>query len=328
MQIPWKQTLGLALALSAMSCGDSDPASDTFQGYIDASGLDTKFQPAGTCSSGGGKCYVPQTLTVNGDPVLVYNLGLVANPDTTKAKPPPAITVDSIATTAYDFPDGCIAGHAFDARTDAYALDEQYPVFTKLPVANTSSTAPAVVPLMKVVSWHGSEKYDCNAIKSATSVDKGNFTLTQQEDETPVVALRYIIAPSKVQLADGSEYAPPLGWYKGLLLNYLDAGQVPVQKIDDPAGAKYNLVTMDGVLVHPTTGTSAVTANNVLVLFARPGEVGWSPVVKLREFTATGTSKPADYKSLCYDAPCAAGTVDMSKATKYTGTLFLTTGAP
>ncbi len=322
MQIPWKQTLGLVLALSAVSCGDSEPAGDTFQGYIDASGLDTKFQPAGTCSSGGGKCYVPQTVTVNGDPVLVYNLGLVANSNKDTTKPPPAITADGLTATSYDFPDGCIAGHAYDQRTDAYALDTQYPLFTKLPLANTSTTAPAVLPLMKVVTWHGSDKYECNAIKSATSVDKGNFNLTQQQDDAPVVALRFIIAPAKVQLADGSEYAPPLGWYKGLLLNYLDAGRVPV----DGQG---NLVPMDGVLVNPATGTaSSVTANNVLVLFARPGEVGWSPVVKLREFSAAANAKPSDYKSLCYDPPCAASTVDMSKATKYTGTLFLTTGAP
>lgn len=320
MQIPWKQTLGLVVALSAMSCGDSEPTSDTFQGYIDASVLDSKFQPTGKCN--GANCYAPQTVTVNSDPVVVYNLGLVANPDTGKAKPPPAITADGISTTVYDFPDGCISGHAYDQRFDAFALDSQYPVFTKLPVANTSSTAPAVLPLMKVVSWHGSDKYDCNAIKSAASVDKGTFNLTQQEDEAPVVALRFVISPVKVQLADGSEYTPPLGWYKGLLLNYLDAGQVPVD-------AQGNLVTMDGVLVNPATGTaSTVTANNVLVLFARPGEVGWSPVVKLREFTAASTSKPSDYKSLCYDAPCAATAVDMSKATKYTGTLFLTTGAP
>jgi hypothetical protein len=320
VQIPWKQTLGLVVALGAMSCGDSEPTSDTFQGYIDASVLDSKFLPTGKCS--GATCYAPQTVTVNSDPVLVYNLGLVANPDTTKAKPPPAITADGISATVYDFPDGCIAGHAYDQRVDAFALDTQYPVFSKLPVANTSSTAPAVLPLMKVVSWHGSDKYECNAIKSATSVDKGTFNLTKQEDEAPVIAMRAVISPVKVQLADGSEYTPPLGWYKGLLLNYLDVGQVPVD-------AQGNLVTMDGVLVNPATGSaSTVTANNVLVLFARPGETGWSPVVKLREFTATGTSKPADYKSLCYDAPCAAGTVDMSKATKYTGTLFLTTGAP
>jgi hypothetical protein len=318
VQIPWKQTLGLVLALSAVSCGDSEQTGDTFQGYIDASGLDTKFQPAGTCGS--AKCYLTQTATVNADPVVFYNLGLVANPDTTKAKPPPAIVAESLTATAYDFPDGCIAGPAYDRRTDAFALDEQYPVFSKLPTANTSTTAPAVLPLMKVISFSGSDKYECNAIKSATSVDKGNFQLTQQEGNT--VALRAIIAPAKVQRPDGSEYLPPLGWYKGLLLNYLDAGQVPVD-------AQGNLVTMDGVLVNPATGTaSAVTANNVLVLFARPGEVGWSPVVKLREFSAVGTAKPADYKSLCYDAPCATTAVDMSKATKYTGTLFLTTGAP
>jgi hypothetical protein len=318
VQIPWKQTLGLVLALSAMSCGDSEPTGDDFQGYIDGSVLDTKFQPAGSC--GTAKCYLPQTLTVNGDPVLVYNLGLVANPNTDKTKPPAAIAAESITTTAYEFPDGCIAGHAFDQRADAFDLTQQYPVYSKLPVANTSTTAPAVVPLMKVVYWSGSDKYDCNAIKSAVSVDKGNFKLTQQGD--PVVVLRPILAAAEVRMASGSAYTPPLGWYKGLLLNYLDAGTVPV----DAAG---NLVTMDGVLVNPTTGTaSAVTANNVLVLFARPGELGFSPVVKLREFTATANTTPATYKSLCYDAPCVAGTIDMSKATRYTGTLFLTTGAP
>src|SRR4051794_7992377 len=95
VQIPWKQTLGLVVALSAMSCGDdSEPFGDTFQGYIDGSVLDTKFQPAGTCGVNKAKCYAPQTVSVNGDTVAVFNLGLVANPDTTKVKPPPSVAVD------------------------------------------------------------------------------------------------------------------------------------------------------------------------------------------------------------------------------------------
>jgi hypothetical protein len=329
VQIPWKQTLGLVAALSAMSCGDSEPFGDPFQGYIDGSVLDSKFQPAGTCGVNKAKCYVPQTVSVNGDPVAVFNLGLVNNPNTDKTKAPPSIAVDSITTNVYEFPEGCIAGPAYDPRTDAYDQEHQYPVYSKVPVANTSTTAPAVVPLTRVVTWNGSGKYACNVIKSATSVDEGHYVLTLKDESA--VAVRFVIAPFEVRGTDGSTYTPPMGWYKGLLLNYLDAGRVPVETVQGPTDTepKPYLVPMDGVIVHPSgTGTSAVTANNVLVLRARPGEVGWSPVVRLREFKAVAPNTPSSYRSLCYDAPCAAGTVDMSKATTYTGTLYLTTGAP
>ncbi|WP_224244509.1 hypothetical protein [Hyalangium gracile] len=325
MQISWKQTLGLVAALSAMSCGDSEPTGDTFQGYIDGSVLDTRFQPAGTCGSN-IKCYVPQTATVNGDPVVFYNMGLVANPNTDKSKPPAPTKVESIATTVYEFPEGCIAGPEYDPRTDAYEQTRQYPVYSRLPVTSTSSPP---VPLAKVVYWSGSDKYECNAIKSATSVDEGKFSLTQQEGS--VISMRAIIAPFEMRRGDGTTYTPPLGWYKGLLLNYVDAGQVPVETVqDNPESEPYQvLAPMDGVLVHPSgTGTSQATANNVLVLRARPGEQGWSPVVKLREFRATAPNSPSFYKSLCYDPPCATNAVDMTKATTYAGTLYLTTGAP
>jgi hypothetical protein len=329
VQIPWKQTLGLVAALSVVSCGDSESTGDKFQGYIDWSVLDTKFRQA-QCG-GSAACYQPQTVTVNNDPVVVYNLGLVANPDTTKAKPPPAVVADSLATSVYEFPDGCQAGKAYDPRTDAFEETKQYPIFTRLPLANTSSSAPAVVPLVKVIQWKGSGAYTCNALKSATTIDKGEYNLEKQEGFT--VALRAVVGASEVRRANGTQYIPPLGWYKGLLLNYLDAGQVALEQ--QPVGTDGALVDvlkpMDGVIVNPPTGTSAVTANNVIVLFARPGEVGWSPVVRLREFTATTGTTPASYRSLCYDAPCPAGTVPMNgpgAASRYAGTLFLTTGAP
>ena len=330
MQIPWKQTLGLVAALSVVSCGDSEQPGDSFQGYIDTSVLDTKFQPAGSCGS--AKCYLPQTVTVNADPVAVYNLGLIANPNTDKTKPPAAIITESLPTSVYEFPEGCEAGKPYDERTDAFDETTQYPVFTRLPVANTSSSAPPVLPLMKVVQWKGSGAYACNALKSAVTIDKGEYNLEKQEGYT--VAMRPVIAAAEVRRSNGTAYTPPLGWFKGLLLNYLDAGQVPTeQQPVGPEGAMVDVVkTMDGVIVNPTTGSaSSVTANNVLVLFARPGEVGWSPVVKLREYTAPQGTTPASYRSLCYDAPCPAGSVPMNgpgAATRYSGTLFLTTGAP
>jgi hypothetical protein len=312
VQISWKKTLGLVMALSAVACGESEPSGDPFQGYIDTSALDTRFQPV-RCSN--ATCN--QTAAVNGDTVALINLGLVANPDTTKVKPPPAVLAESLAGSVYDFPDGCISSGSYDPRVSAFEETRQYPVFTRLPVTNAAS---ATLPLVKVVPWKGSNKYFCNAVKDATTMDKGEFVLQKQANST--VALRLVVTTAEIKPANGLPYTPPLGWYKGLLLNYLEAGQVPVD-------ADGNLKPMDGVIVNPTTGTaSSVTANNVLVLSARPGEVGWSPMVRLREFTATTGTTPASYRSLCYDAPCAATAVDMSKATRYAGTLYLTTGAP
>lgn len=319
MQSSWTQALGVFLALSVVSCGDSEPYSDPFQGYIDTSVLDTKFRPTGRC--GGQDCYLTQVATVNGDPVVFFNLGTVAHPNSDKSTPPPPIAAETVTGTVYEFPDGCDSeGQKYDRRLDAYDPTQQYPVFKQLPLAPSSSSAPAVLPLVRVVRWMGSGDTLCNAIKDASSVEEFRFSGSRVEGPS-TVGMRAVITSAEVRLASGASYAAPLGWYKGLLLNYLDAGELNVD-------AKGNLVTMDGVLVHPPTGTSSVTANNVLVLFARPGEVGWSPVVRLREFRAAEGSKVSDYRSLCYDAPCPTGAVDMSKATTYSGTLFLVGGAP
>lgn len=305
MQTKQKWALRLLMALGAVSCGGSNQSGDAYQGFIDATALDAKFLPTGTC--GKEKCYVPMTGAVGGADFSYYNLGYIAATDTKLPKDDtkrPVVPTSLVKGTAYDFPEGCTTGKEFDARTDAYREDVQYPVLDTLPL---TSTTALVLPLYKVQSWTGVSKYTCNAIKDAQSLTGGDFGGAADGES---YALRAVVDMTVAPLTPALPVSS--GWYRGLQLEYLDAGTVPV----DAAG---NLKVMDGVWLKPTTsGAKPTDATAKLVFQAKPGEDAWSPVVRLRELSTTTA-----YKRLCYDAPCAADAVDMSKVTTYTGVLFL-----
>lgn len=314
MQNRIQRALGLLLALGAVSCGPSGPVGDRYQGFIDGSVLDSKFLP-GSCG-GNLRCYQAQTTSAQSSSVLVYNLGLVATSALPAESGRPYLPVERVTATSYDFPEDCQASGEYDEYGDAFHPDQQYSVFTQLPLATTSSSAPAVLPLVKVVPWAGTGSQPCNAIKSATSLERGDFGGQAQEESS--LALRGIIdMAQEFRAPQNATFAPSRGWYRALQLTYLDGGTVPVEN--------GRVKTMDGVLVNPATGTaSAVTANNVLVLRYRPGDADWSPVVLLRTFTAPAGQQPSSFRSLCDTAPdCPAGSVDMSRATTFSGLLFL-----
>ncbi len=318
MQTQMKCALGLVAALS-VSCGEStDEVGDRYQGVIDASTLDTKFRP----TSGN---YRPTTARVRGTNVPFYNLGQVATERKddrgviTNAGVPvdadgrPYVPAARAVNTSYEFAEGCVTGKAdFDVRTDNYPETVQWPVFTNLPLTVTGNTTPPVVPLVKVTRWNGTSSEQCNAIKDAASLTKGNFG-GGAGDTT--IALRAIIDVSANlnPLRADSAFTSQGGWYRGLQLAYLDGGEIPV---DDQG----NLKVMDGVLVSPPTG--APTSETPVYLFsALPGDEGWSPVVRLRTFTAT-TAKPASsYTGLCTDV-CAETELNISTLTRYSGVLF------
>ncbi|MFP2906867.1 hypothetical protein ACLESD_17835 [Pyxidicoccus sp. 3LFB2] len=316
-----KCALGLVAALSAAACGDStEEVGDKYQGVIDASTLDTKFRP----TSGN---YRPATAKVKGASVPFYNLGQVATERkddkgvlTNSGVPVdetgrPYLPASRVVTTSYDLTDGCITGKAeFDFRTDNYPETVQWPLFGALPLTVTGNTTPPVLPLVKVTRWTGTGGEQCNAIKDVTSLTKGTFGGAAEEGDT--VALRAVIDVSAQlnPLRQGSEFTAQGGWYRGLQLAYLDGGNVPV----DEAG---NVKVMDGVLVSPPTGAPA-TETPVYLFVARPGEEGWSPVVRLRTFTAT-TAKPASsYTGLCVDV-CAETELNLTTVTRYAGVLFV-----
>jgi hypothetical protein len=312
-----QRALGLLFALSAVSCGpSSEVIGDRYQGFIDGSVLDSKFLPGLCAPSTTARCYQAQNTSSQNSSVLVYNLGLVATSAFPSESGRPYLPVERVTATSYDFPEGCQAPREYDVYKDAFHPDQQYSAFTQLPLATTSSSAPAVLPLVKVVRWTGTGSQPCNAIKSATSLERGDFGGQAEEDSS--IALRAIIDMTQDFRAPQSvAYAPSRGWFRALQFSWLNGGTAPVEN--------GRVKTMDGVLVNPATGTpSAVTANNVLVLQARPGEANWSPVVLLRTFAAPAGQQPSSFRSLCYTAPdCPAGSIDITRATTLSGLLFL-----
>ncbi|NTX50224.1 hypothetical protein [Myxococcus sp. CA039A] len=316
-----KCVLGLAAALSAMACGESnEEVGDKYQGVIDATNLDSKFRP----TSG---IYRPAAARVRGTNVPFYNLGQVATERkddrgvlTNSGVPVdetgrPFLPASRVVATSYDFADGCKTGKAdFDFRLDSYPETVQWPLFAALPLTVTGNTTPPVLPLMKVARWTGTGAEQCNSIKDVASLTKGAFGGAAEEETT--LALRAIIDVSAQlnPLRTGSEFTAQGGWYRGLQLAYLDGGPVQV----DETG---NVRVMDGVLVSPPTG-APTTETPVYLFSALPGEEGWSPVVRLRTFTATAAKPASSYTGLCVDT-CAETELNLSTVTRYAGVLFV-----
>ncbi len=325
MQTKQKWALQLLMTLGAVSCGGSTGPNDPYQGVIDGTGLESKFQPTGTCN--GARCYQPVTGTAEGAAFPFYNLGLLSKDDKSllKASTPqrPVLPVSVVKTTTYDFSEPCATGKEYDVRTDAYREDAQYTLFDALPL--TTTTAP-VLPLVKVKSWSGVSQYTCNTIKDASSLTEGRFGGAAAGGEA--FALRAVIDLTVTfkSLSDTSPYAPLPGWYRGLQFVYLDGGAVPTEDVEVGTGDSKRTVqavkTMDGVWLKPSSSSAKPTDRDARLVFqAKPGDANWSPVVRLREFSpAAGVT----YKRLCYQAPdCPADSIDMSKVTTEGGLLFL-----
>lgn len=319
-----KCALGLAAALSVVACGEStDEVGDKYQGVIDASNLDAKFRP----TSGN---YRPATARVKGTNVPFYNLGQVPTErkddkgNITNSGVPvdeagrPFLPASRVVANTYDF-EGCKTGKpVFDFRNDSYPETEQWPLFSALPLPVTGNTTPHVLPLMKVTRWAGTGGQQCNAIKDLASLNKGAFGGAAEEGTT--IAMRAIIDVSAnlSPLRADSAFTSKGGWYRGLQLAYLDGGPVPV----DATG---NVKVMDGVLVSPPTGAPA-TETPVYLFAATPGDEAWSPVVRLRTFTATAAKPASSYTGLCVDA-CASTELDLATVNRYAGVLFVV-GSP
>ncbi|WP_434385800.1 hypothetical protein [Melittangium boletus] len=313
MQTKQKWALTLLTAWGAMSCGGSAGPVDAYQGAIDPSALDAKFQPFSACGRDGRqRCYTPAKAFSGGVEQSFYNLGLVEKAKLTEdAQKRPTLKASAVTARAYDFPEACTAGKAFDERTDAYRQDAQFAVFDALPLT-PATNAPAALPLVRTSAWTGVTPFDCNAIKSAQSLKDGVFGGEASADES--LALRAVIDLSVLPTRPSAQAAS--GWYLGLQLAYLDGGAVAVTE-------EGNVRTMDGVWFKGSSGTPRdLTAR--LVFQARPGEPDFSPVVRLREVAGGSTT----YTSLCYAAPCAADAYDLSANATYTGMLFLVPSTP
>jgi hypothetical protein len=316
VQTKQKWALRLMFALGAVSCGGSTQPGDPYQGTIDATVLDAKFQTPATCGSNKrDKCFFEAKKSYSGGTQFSYfYLGFVAKSDKNLGKDAlgrPLLPAPAVKINAYDFPEGCVAGKEYDERTDSYRQDAQYAVFDALPIVN-ATTMPLPLPLVKVHSWTGTAKTACNAIKDLKSLTAGDFGGAAAEDES--FAFRAIVDPALVPYP----YPPEVkfGWYRGLQLAYFDSQLDASTAVD----ADNNVRTMDGVWLKATSSETGPALTSNFLFQAKPGEQKWSPVVRLREYVVPSG---ASYKSLCYDPPCATDALDMTKVTTYTGMVFL-----
>jgi hypothetical protein len=330
VQTKQMRALWLMSAMGAVSCGSPMQSGDAYQGVVDPIGLDAKFQAPNCGTSTTTKCYAP-VKAYAGTEFAFYNFGQLLATDRGLLKDSAGrlvLPTSAVKGTTYDFTEGCATGKEYDFRTDAFREDVQYTVFDTLPLANTSSSAPGVLPLVKSKAWTGVSQYTCNAIKDAVSLTEGDFGGAAAEGEQlslrPVIDLSVAFKP----LNDTSTFAPQSGWYRGLQFTYLEGGTVPVEDAQVGTGDAAQTVKvvkmMDGVWLKPSASSTQkpTDAAAKLVFQAKPGDANWSPVVRLRELVPTSTTTV--YKSLCYQAPdCAADSIDMAKATTAAGVLFL-----
>ena len=124
------------------------------------------------------------------------------------------------------------------------------------------------------------------------------------------------------------------GWYKSLELRYVNGGAVPTDNSLHP-------LPMDGVIINPpvVSGEKAVQssafANGVIILPALPNESGFSPLVRLWDYTIPSTDAWGSLNDLCHSnsQTCTANQVDLdalqaAASSKQTNTiLYIVTSA-
>jgi len=303
-----RTTAALAVLAVLLACGPSSSgvAGDKYYGPIDGSALDAKLRPAaaatGRCPTGQAPCYPPQQVSIHGNTVPLYNMGVVTTGLTFTAGTLSGATFVASSIYAYDFPDVCQPDLAYDPINDPYPNDHQFPVFSALPLTPTGTAV--VLPIVRTTGVFGLTTNPCNALKKATSIESGMLGAAPDDLKTnATVRLWPVIDPAGwvIPLSDTSTFQPQYGWFKGLILSYLDGGKVPLN-------AAGNILTMEGVIVDPATGAgSATTANKVIILPFGPDESGYSPIIRLRRFKAVAPNAPSAYTSLCTTATPAGG---------------------
>jgi len=335
-----------AIWASALGCGGNPLTTpDPNDGVTFPAGFDVKFQPqTSRTSCPSGACYPVQLGYAHGKPIYFYNLvgpvtasaaGLkTTGLQTCPGVPPQQICKDpqgrlvmsaSLVTNhVYEFPTGqCLSGHPYDPVIDAYDTTVQYPVFSQLPLATTSSSAPPVLPIGWVTSVTGVAGDTCNDIKSATSIQNGIFGAASPEVQSDPSVHYSFYAPidmtaviPPLTASDGKTPLPsPVGyaWSGDLQTAYFFGGVVPVD-------GSSNLVAMDGVIVDPLLDPvnkvfSNVTDAKTVILPFAPGESGYSPIVRLHDYNLGAGQQFGDLTDLCPSTGCTApNQVDMTKA--------------
>jgi hypothetical protein len=296
----------LWLTLSLLGCGGNAALTpDAFKGYIDGTVLDAKFLPA-RCAS--GSCYPSQAGYVHGAPISFYNVGSL----TTSTLPPlKAANAPKVYTVTND---QCSPVEAGDPLTEIYPSSAQFPLFTTLPLASRV-TGVTVLPFVTVLGTGRTTSFTCNAVKTAASVGTdqapGKFGLQASSDPGQVRLWAVVdptapLAPATADFTLTTSY----GWYNNLLLTYLDGGPVPTS-------ATGELQAMDGVILDPAGVTTFAKATDpkVVLLPFKPGEAGYSPIVKLHSWRLPAGKVPGDFTGICTVATsCGPKDVNLTQA--------------
>jgi hypothetical protein len=213
------------------------------------------------------------------------------------------------------FADGsCTPDTSYDSRTDAYQSLVQGPVFDSLPLQTSNTSYFAIVwPVVATYDVTGVKGMNCNDIKNHSSIGNpgqpGSFG-AQRSAAPKHYKMWPVIDPNAVvnsfsSLSSSTDpgWGPKVGWYNGLLLNYLDGGEVPTKQVTDSHGNPVTtLVTMEAAIVNPSSGSySNVTDPSVVVFPVSPGDFanGWSPIVRLHNFKAASGKAVSYYNGIC-----------------------------
>ncbi len=302
-----RTTAALAALAVLLACNpDTGPETgDKYYGPIDAAALDAKLRAAtgARCPTGQSPCYPAQQVSLRGQTITLYNMGTVSSGLTFTGGTLSGATFVTPAPYAYHFPDQCAPDADYDPYSDPYPSDQQYPIFSALPLAPTSATT-IVLPIVRVTGVTGVTDNPCNALKRTASVEEGTFGAVPDDRATMSEArLWAVIDPGAwvIPLSDTSRFRSSFGWFKGLIFSYLDGGKLPLN-------ASGNILTMEGVVVDPAgSGSSTLTANRVIILPFGPDDAQYSPIVRLRHFRAATGTLPSAYTAICTRAAVTNG---------------------
>jgi len=290
-----------AALLALVACEESSSNKpDPYYGTVDATAFDSRFLPVtdkNRCPK--GTCYPYQAGYQGGLQIHFFNFGSTQTKSFPVDQSGATQIPVTIANSAYRFAD-CVQ-HGYDPFGDAFDRRMQYPIFAKLPLPTTNSKV-FVTPAMAVYDVMGVSGAGCNDIKSASSIGPsmgppGKFgAMAGSQAEYRIWAEIDMTA----LLPDTSMLPRYFGWYRGLQLQYLDGGKIPTD-----AGGQ-NLLYMDGLILNPGNGAFAkVTDPFVVILPFKPGDAGYSPIVKLHDYDLQAHGKMVqDITGVCTTPPC------------------------
>lgn len=321
----------LAALLAFGACGEaSKNTPDPYYGTVDTTAFDSRFLPSTDktrCPN--GPCYPYQFVYEGGKQHLIFDFGATPTKNFPVDGSGNTIIPVSLANPAFQFT--TCAPTPYDTFADAFDPSMQYPILSKLPLASTNTKA-FILPLAAVSATAVGDGVPCNAIKNASSIGPSIGPPGKYGAEaTDTIAYDFWVPiDMTASLPSNAPLKPAFAWYRGLQTAYLDGGQVPL----DSTGQ--NFLYMDGVLTNPGNGYFAKpTDQNVVILPFKPGDPGYSPIVKLHDYDLAAHGRAVqDITGICQTPPCACPMpgvmcdVALSDTSGAFNTIFIIWGEP